>query len=208
MLQNYFDKIYCINLKRRPDRRAQAEAEFAKFGIVVEFVDAVDGNDLPEPTAISKDGTKLTRGEVGCILSHLKIVQLAKEQNLKNYLVLEDDVEFCYDFNQVLPQFIRQLPINFDMIYFGGNHVENYALIMPNIAKINNTFTTHAIGVNHTAYDKLIEVLTPCTEKADISIASLHKAMNCYVFRPHLAWQRQGFSDILNEQTDYIHLKK
>ena len=36
-------KYYCINLKDRTDKREHAESEFAKLGIEVEIVEAVDG---------------------------------------------------------------------------------------------------------------------------------------------------------------------
>ena len=43
------DHVYCINLERRPDRRQEAEAEFMKHGLDVEFWNATDGKrDAPE----------------------------------------------------------------------------------------------------------------------------------------------------------------
>ena len=43
-LNNYFDKIICINLDRRPDRWREAQEQFKKAGITVERFSAVDGN--------------------------------------------------------------------------------------------------------------------------------------------------------------------
>lgn len=208
MLQDRFEKIFCINLKRRPDRLAQAKAHFAQFGIPVEFIEAVDGSLLPEPSAISKDGSKINRGEHGCILSHLMIATEAKRLGLRNYFVFEDDVDLSYDFNEMFDKFFPFVPFNYDMLYLGGNHEGGYTFMMPNVAKIHFTYALHAYGVNSSAYDRIINALAPANEKADVAIAYLHDSMNCYVFRPHLATQRPGYSDLLGKHTNYEHLKK
>jgi hypothetical protein len=43
---------------------------------------------------------------------------------------------------------------------------------------------------------------------ADFFMADLQRISNWYCFRPHLAWQRTGFSDIQNTVMDYDFLKK
>lgn len=208
MLNNHFQHIFCINLPRRKDRRAEAEAEFALHNINVEFIDGVDGMDLPMTAMQSVDGSAVSRGDLGCTLSHLKVAQIAKERGLKNCFVFEDDAQLAPDFNKYMDEYIKQLPINWDMLYLGGNHDGGFSMIMPNLAKINHTYTTHAYAMLETVYDAVIEVLGRKNDKVDIGIASLHSRFNCYVVRPHLAWQRASFSDILEKHTDYEHLKK
>lgn len=208
MLQNHFEKIFCINLARRPDRRLQAIAEFDKFNIMpVEFVEAVDGLTLPETNFVSRNGSKVSPAELGCTLSHLKIVKMAKEQKLKNYLVLEDDVEFPPDFNLIFNKLFQTVPLDYHMIYIGGNHEGGYQMVNQHVAKVFRTFTTHAIGIHHTAYDALIKVLGKENDKADMCMASLQSSLNCYSFIPNLAFQRAGFSDILGKNVQYGHLK-
>ncbi|MFZ9376809.1 MAG: glycosyltransferase family 25 protein, partial [Candidatus Fonsibacter ubiquis] len=43
VLNDYFEKIYCINLDKRPDRWESAKKEFLKHNINVERYSAVDG---------------------------------------------------------------------------------------------------------------------------------------------------------------------
>ena len=45
-------------------------------------------------------------------------------------------------------------------------------------------------------------------EKVDVAIASLHSKFNSYVCRPHIAFQRASYSDILEKHADYVHLRK
>ncbi len=208
MLNKYFDNIFCINLDRRVDRKADAEAEFKKFGIEVEFVSGIDGKTIDIPTIISRDSTIVSRGDLGCTLSHLKVARIAKAKGLRNYLVFEDDVELHNDFNTVFEEYFLQVPQDWQMLYFGGNHDKPITEINAHVSKMERTFTTHAFAAKSSIYDEMIKVLGAEDDKVDICISSLHSQFPCYVFRPHLAFQRAGFSDILEKHDDYQHLRK
>lgn len=207
MINQYFEHVFCINLKRRTDRRAEAEAEFNKFGIKVEFIDGVDGMFLDDFEVNSLHEGKVRKGDLGCTLSHLNVVKTAKERGYKNYFVFEDDAVFSDDFNTAFPIMYNQLPEDWQMVYLGGNHDGGFTHVNTHVAKIQRTFTTHAFGAKSEIYDELINVLEK-VEKVDVTISSLHSKLNCYVFRPHIAFQRAGFSDILNRFEDYQHLRK
>ena len=57
----YFDKVYCINMDKRPDRWEQAQIEFKKLGI--------------ENDVIRWSGVENEDGNLGCTLSHLSIIK-------------------------------------------------------------------------------------------------------------------------------------
>ena len=40
-------KNYCINLKKRTDLEASAKAEFARYEMEVDFIEAIDGSKIP-----------------------------------------------------------------------------------------------------------------------------------------------------------------
>ena len=66
----YFDKIYVINLDRRPDRYEAFQREMSKYGIEnVERFSAIDG------TTIMTNNMKLLLGELGVLESHLEIIK-------------------------------------------------------------------------------------------------------------------------------------
>lgn len=201
-INNFFEKTYCINLDRRPERWKQCEAEFFKHNIVVERFSAVDGN----PNNII---SKLTDGGIGCTLSHLEIFKKAKELNLKNILIFEDDVEFTDNFVDYFNKYHTQIPEEWNLLYFGGNH-NNLPLkkISDNISEVHMTYTSHAYAVNHTIYDELIVLFTELSDISDVLLSQIQqKCGKSYVFQPHLAWQRSGYSDILNVEADYNFLK-
>jgi len=68
--------IYVINLKDRIDRKNTLIKLFETFkNINLIFIEAV----------------KHEIGSIGCSLSHKKCIQIAKDNNFKNIIVIEDD---------------------------------------------------------------------------------------------------------------------
>lgn len=78
---DFFDRIYCISLEARKDRRLAATAEFAKVGLPgkVEFVLV-----QPHPSNI----------EQGMYESHMTCLRKGLEAGAKNIVVFEDDIIF------------------------------------------------------------------------------------------------------------------
>lgn len=104
---------YCINLERRRDRRNAAMEEAAKGGISLEFVDAVDGLDLnlDEVSEYNKElrlkyYEGLSRGDVGCCLSHKKAFEQFLDSDYQFAVVLEDDFVIPNGFRRWVEEFI------------------------------------------------------------------------------------------------------
>src|SRR5437016_12026449 len=112
MLNDFFQKIYCISLLRRPDRRANAHAQFKLHNLNVEVVNGVDGG------ALSPVG-RITSGRLGCLLSHLKVLQKAQLAGWDSFLVLEDDVQFASDLEQRFAHWCDEVPPDWEMLYLG-----------------------------------------------------------------------------------------
>ena len=73
------DGIFYINLDHRTDRREEIEGELAKAGIT---------NYERFPAIRSSPGI------IGCGLSHLAVLKLARSRGYNNVLIFEDDFEF------------------------------------------------------------------------------------------------------------------
>uniref|UniRef100_A0A3P8S8S9 Collagen beta(1-O)galactosyltransferase 2b n=1 Tax=Amphiprion percula TaxID=161767 RepID=A0A3P8S8S9_AMPPE len=115
-----FDEVFLINLKRRLDRRTRMLKTMVSLGLQATLTDAVDGAlNTSQLQALGiemmpgyKDpysGRVLTRGEIGCFLSHHSIWMQVIERGLQKVLVLEDDVRFE-------PRFKRRLQAIMDDI--------------------------------------------------------------------------------------------
>lgn len=100
------DAIFMINLERRSERRIKMERSFKEIGLTVESVPAVDGQTLTDESleelgvrflpgyADPYHNRPMTKGEIGCFLSHFWIWEKMRMENLNEILVLEDDIRF------------------------------------------------------------------------------------------------------------------
>jgi len=197
-----FDKIYCINLDRREDRWLDTIKELDKWNLrnYVTRIAAIDGRTLP----VNLYG--LRSGDEGLIKTHLQLVIDAKKNNYKSILIMEDDIEFTDEVNNI-ELYVKELPDDWDMLWFGGNHNIHlgnaHHFISNRVIRCNFTYTTHCVAINDTVYEKVIEVLTNTQKPIDVSYVELQNLYNCYAFYPSIAIQRPGFSDILNSEQDY-----
>lgn len=145
-MSNNIDKIYYINLDKRTDRREEIEEELSKMGLSGERYAAIH---TPHS------------GIIGCGYSHLNVLKLAKEQNVKNVLILEDDFEFIVSkdtFEKELQHFFDTIP-EYDVcmlsyIVQGSEEVPNN----PRIGRVLNAQTASGYIVNGHYLDTLIEL--------------------------------------------------
>ncbi len=201
-LNDIFDKVYCINLKHRTDRWEGCQTQFDKYGIEVERIDAVNGNE------VVPDGVgKLMPGEVGVIRSNYNVIRDAKEKGYKRIIIFEDDVELCDDFNSRFMLHYDNTPEDWRFLYMGGNHVGGLTPVNNKISRIRHTYAIHAICVHEELYDHILSMLGEEKVQVDVTYAQLQKTFPSYVFRPHLAWQKDGHSDIQGGYQNYDFLK-
>ncbi|NBO22104.1 hypothetical protein EBU94_02015, partial [bacterium] len=118
-LNGFFDKIYCINLDKRPDRWDECVQEFKKHRMIVERFSAADHNHPIVPKQL--DATT-NNGNAGLVASNILILQDAIANGYKNILILEDDVAFVDDLNEKFAEWSKDVPENWDMLYLGGNN--------------------------------------------------------------------------------------
>lgn len=101
-----FDRIFMINLLRRPERREKMERSFQEIGLKVEHVPAFDGQKLTHESLLEMGvrflpgyadpfhNRPMTMGEIGCFLSHYLVWEKQVLNEYKEILVLEDDIRF------------------------------------------------------------------------------------------------------------------
>ena len=197
-LNDYFDKIYCINLDEATDRWNKCLEQFDKYNIEVERFPAVRPDE-------GLNG--LLRGEIGVMRSNYQIIKKSKECGFKNVLIIEDDFEFVDNFNVLFDTLIRKVPDDWDFLYFGGNHLGGLYMINENIAKMFNTYALHTFSVKNTMYDLILNTLPDEKKQVDVYYGDMMKNCNAYVFRPHLSYQREGYSFIQGGFQNYDFLR-
>jgi GR25 family glycosyltransferase involved in LPS biosynthesis len=150
IIDNFFDKIYYINLKKDFDRNINILKEFEKFNIRnFQRMDGVEISDLPDQwlyrSFIKKD-FKYIKGALGCRSAHLNIIRDAKNNNYKNIAIFEDDISFTIDPNALIQGNLYNIQ-NFDLLYFGGLQEQHFN---------NQIVQTHAMGISCKIFDDIL----------------------------------------------------
>jgi len=212
VLNKFFDKVYCINLEHRTDRWKKCTKEFERIGLDVERIEAINGHTCGlQASDPPKNWMKMRAGGVGCALSHVKILKRAKAEGFKNVLALEDDIEFCENFNEEIAAYLPLVPNDWDVIYVGGNHTPDSRIGPPQdmggFLKCIFTQTTHFIATNHTIYDLIIQEALKLNMVIDLVYAVQQQKINAYSSLKKLAWQVDGYSDIEDKVVSYTILR-
>lgn len=167
---DFFDAIYCINLDERTDRWEHCLIEFEKLGIserVIRFSAIRPSHDERWKRWVPW-GNKYKYpliGAVGCAESHKAIIKLAKENNLKNVLVLEDDFVVCDNWSENLKSSLNDIHTRNWHIFYLGYHLNKpwgmVRKLSDNLRRIlskrkRGIHLTVGLAYNHTIFDYLI----------------------------------------------------
>jgi GR25 family glycosyltransferase involved in LPS biosynthesis len=134
---DFFDRIYCISLEEREDRRQAAAAAFAQIGLAgkVEFVLV-----KPHPSNI----------EQGMYESHMTCLRKGLEADAESIVVFEDDVIFDHfdaaHFDHCL-QFLRTNP-SWKVLLLGALIRSSRKTVNPFIQKVRYQSLAHAYALN------------------------------------------------------------
>ena len=169
------DKVYLINLERRPDRLSNMESIFKELQIKFTKIPAVDGKTDVTEKYLEYHGIKmmsdfsepyhqrpLTFGEIGCFMSHYNIWKDMLEQNLNEIVVFEDDVRFEPFFKQKLTSVREELEhMEWDLVFLGrkilANYEENWVDKSDWLVHVNYTYWTLGYMLKHSGAKKLVE---------------------------------------------------
>jgi GR25 family glycosyltransferase involved in LPS biosynthesis len=203
-----FDKVYLINLDRRPDRLENFQQEVEKYDLGhFERFSAYDGKLLNLTNKYN-----LKPGEIGIIKSNLDIIKEAKKNKYNTILIIEDD---CVFKDEVVNfgDYFNLLPNDWDMLYMGGNHNTHIGISPPykindKVVKLHSTYSAHFVGMKSTVFNHIEVLLEMGRQPLDVEYVKLQKIFNCYSFTPALTSQLVNFSDIQESTTDYNWLIK
>lgn len=125
---------FVINLEKDIERRKNITAQLEKLNIQYEVFPAVDGRSLSESVlgnvydpmkAFNAGEGALTRGELGCALSHVGVYRKVIEENIPFAMVVEDDAQLYQELPRVLDELQKTIDENNPTVVL-LNHVEKY----------------------------------------------------------------------------------
>jgi glycosyl transferase family 25 len=148
-IMNRIDRVFLINLH---DRLIEFMQECEKMNIPPSHVERFTAIDRPEHLAL------------GCTLSHLAVIKLAKEKGYQNVLIFEDDFTFEVNrdiLNQRLAHFFNQsIPFKALMLTYHLYDTHPPSRHDDVLSTISYAANASAYLVNQSCYDELIEHLS------------------------------------------------
>ncbi len=203
------DKIVYINLEHRIDRKQLIEDELKNFG-------------FPMDKVLRFNAIKHNNPALGCTKSHYEVLKMAKENNWKNVLILEDDFKMVVskeELNESLNYFFN---IQFEKLWdvlmfaynigFSHNKVENYNDDKI-IGRIRFAQTASAYFVNANYFDKILSHMEEGIKlfeqtgrdcyMNDVYWRFLQEKDEWFYFKKRISIQRESYSDLQKSIANY-----
>lgn len=193
--------IFVINLKKRTDRLRHIQEELKKINCNnYEIVEAIDGNTINRSPFINQ-------GALGLVQTYFKIFELIKDKPTEEIILIEDDCVFSENFSENVNNFLNELPNDWNILYFGGNH--NPSLAPPpskfteHVRKVHHTYSAHCVVMKTKVFFELIEILKTLRYQTDVGLSFLQKKYPSYTTSKKITWQVPSYSDIENKLVNY-----
>jgi GR25 family glycosyltransferase involved in LPS biosynthesis len=201
---NLLKNTLFINLESRTDRLDHVTKQLLLLGIVGERFNACK--------------TKI--GAIGCTMSHIKCLELAKLRDYEQVFICEDDITFLDPavFLNSLKKFSENKDLEWDMLIVGGNIVPPYERIGDYCIRVGECQTTTGYIVKKHYYDVLIDNFRESAKyliqdpnnkpmyALDVYWKRLQRSGRWYMICPFTVVQYDTYSDIEERYVDYRSL--
>ena len=155
---------FIINvLERSPERREICKSRVENAGykniIIFNGVNSDIREELDEakklfPRLPGFDTNHTGPSQIGCTLSHLKVLRYISDNNIEKATIFEDDVIFHPNWDILSKRYYHHTPNNYDMIYI-GNQINTES----NRINTEAAFCTHAYIVTLLGARKLLNCI-------------------------------------------------
>ncbi|MCY3674229.1 MAG: glycosyltransferase family 25 protein [Paracoccaceae bacterium] len=215
-----------INLKRAVGRKQYITNQLNQVQQNYEIVEGMDWKDI-SPSQLSYTARNirikssfrsLTRGQIGCNLSHRKILKWLASSSEKMIAVLEDDVKLSKDFPDVL-NILESTPHKFDIVFLGSTFRKDQLV---NLVPLNNQYnlslsTSREGGawgyvITQKAAEKFLNKLPEITGPIDDALYAFHAhGLKTFTLNPQIVFHEEEAKFSFNNEENVnkrIYLKE
>jgi GR25 family glycosyltransferase involved in LPS biosynthesis len=218
LIQPYDDlyaikKTYLINLDIRPDRLKFIDEMLKRENIDYIRFPAIYGKELKDDDPAYKqyfnESVKLSPGQYGCALSHIKIYEMIVNDNELNdedlICIFEDDITLETDFKNKTNEFIKninKLDKDWRIALLGVYMKNGSPTEYQNILKVNHTpnYGTFGYCIRKKMAKQLLENISKNKMYTTIDdyIVNTYYADHCYMIEPLIANHLHTFESNIN----------
>jgi len=202
-----YKNAYVINLRRREDRWRVTKAHLSGLGFAPTRFEAVDGASIPDPLVqvfttpraresihrgYRREHHEISRGSVGCSLSHFALWRKLLDSEQPHMTVFEDDAE-C-----LRPDALGLLPFGsgrFDLLLLGGlyDYSSKDVTAGLSVKEVKRFLCTHAYVIWKDAAWRLLQFAFPIQKQVDFYMHML-PTITIMACVPSLFHQRPAIS--------------
>lgn len=158
MLQNYFDKVYLINLPEQKERLEKSYLECEKLGIEFELFVAKSGKD--KDIIMNGDVTEgWNKNAAALSLNTSTIIEQAKLKGYKSIFIMEDDISFENNFVNIFKTAYKNLPKDWQFFHLNTTHEISTKYVGSFLHRIGGAWCCQAYAINHLVYDTYLKEL-------------------------------------------------
>lgn len=166
-IDEYFDKVYLLNLNRRKDRLKTSTKKLEYCEIEFERFAAIDGQVLQNvwETFNSKPHNLQNPNYLACAISHLSIYKDALDNGYSKILIIEDDCSIRKNANAEFSAIVDTLP-EWELLYFGFIPLTDdcrqwtyneFNIPIRNIAQSKNFWGLYGYGITSELMREVVE---------------------------------------------------
>jgi GR25 family glycosyltransferase involved in LPS biosynthesis len=217
--------IYVINVDKNKERLESFIKEYKQLKLAnywhIKKLSAVDGDSLtydfiqPLTTLDIIDGIKkidntqkrisesqLTRGMLGCYLSHLELYKKHVNSG-RPLLIFEDDAGFKQDISNIVTN-IKDFPKDWDIILLGTVRLIKSTDLSNDWNKVYEFWGLQGYIINNKGMKKVIENAFPIQEQLDHHLGKLARMgiLNIYAHKQNMVIQTSVYSTIQMNVTE------
>jgi len=178
-----FHTCFYINLDRSIDRRTVFENNYKNCFKKLIRISAIDGNTLKD------NRTKLSKNELGCLMSHFKAIKLAHELNLDDLLIMEDDlyIDYIHKWKYSINDIVSHAFPDTECIQLHCIWPWEVVKMLENKLLFcdwnDNKFSTGCYYINKKGIKKIVEIIDSTDEKDyNSSDIFIYKHLKTYTF--------------------------
>jgi GR25 family glycosyltransferase involved in LPS biosynthesis len=201
---NLPSKGYLIHLPHRKDRLVEFKKHVRNCNLQteIEIFKAVNGNELElsnipitdlarheleelERTGYRSRHYQLTKGAIGCYLSHVQIWEKCLSEGHDSCLILEDDAYLPKDFTYKTKVALRDVNPDFDILVLGL--ICNECTSESKLRKVNRFWQTHAYIIKANAIRKIMKHMFPISQQIDAQLSDFSNTLKIYAASKNIA---------------------
>lgn len=200
MLQNYFDKVYLINLPEQKERLKNSTLECSRLDIGFELFVAKSGKD--SDVIMNNEETEgWNRNAAALSLNTSTIIEDAKSNGYESIFIMEDDVYFEKDFETIFKRAYNKLPDDWYFFHLNATHEISTKYIGNNLHRLSGAWCCQAYAINHLVYDIYLEELYKRDKPIDhITYELQKKTKKAFCTVPNIVKHRPNRYSTLREK--------